>query len=52
MPPAASVWYVVLRHPLSYRVRELAFEQMNNAEYVEVEPEQRPYRIKEELFYL
>ncbi|XNM63455.1 hypothetical protein ACLK2H_21280 [Escherichia coli] len=37
---------------LSYRVRELAFEQMNNAEYVEVEPEQKTgHRIKEELFY-
>lgn len=37
---------------LSYRVRELAFEQMNNAEYVEVEPLQKTgHRIKEELFY-
>lgn len=37
---------------LSYRVRELAFEHMNNAEYVEVEPEQKTgHRIKEELFY-
>lgn len=37
---------------LSYRVRELAFEQMNNAEYIEVEPEQKTgHRIKEELFY-
>ena len=33
-------------------VRELAFEQMNNAEYVEGEPEQKTgHRIKEELFY-
>ncbi|MGL5990900.1 MAG: ATP-dependent RNA helicase RhlB [Plesiomonas sp.] len=37
---------------LSYRVRELAFEYMHNAEYVEVEPEQKTgHRIKEELFY-
>lgn len=37
---------------LSYRVRELAFEHMHNAEYVEVEPEQKTgHRIKEELFY-
>lgn len=37
---------------LSHRVRELAFEDMHNAEYVEVEPLQRTgHRIKEELFY-
>lgn len=36
----------------SYRVRELAFEQMNNVEYIEVESEQKTgYRIKEEFFY-
>lgn len=37
---------------LSYKVRELAFEDMNNPEYVEIEPLQRTgHRIKEELFY-
>ncbi|WP_273398303.1 ATP-dependent RNA helicase RhlB [Actinobacillus porcinus] len=37
---------------LSYKVRELAFEDMNDPEYVEVEPLQRTgHRIKEELFY-
>lgn len=37
---------------LSPRVRELAYEDMNNASYVEIEPLQRTgYRIKEELFY-
>ncbi|MGR3808815.1 ATP-dependent RNA helicase RhlB [Pasteurella testudinis DSM 23072] len=37
---------------LSFRVRELAFEDMNNAEYVEVEPLQKTgHRITEELFY-
>ncbi|WP_044469758.1 ATP-dependent RNA helicase RhlB [Mannheimia massilioguelmaensis] len=37
---------------LSYKVRELAFEDMNNPEYVEIEPRQKTgYRIKEELFY-
>lgn len=37
---------------LSYKVRELAFEDMNNPVYVEVEPAQRTgHRIKEELFY-
>ncbi|WP_443090828.1 ATP-dependent RNA helicase RhlB [Basfia succiniciproducens] len=37
---------------LSYKVRELAFEDMNDPEYVEVEPLQKTgHRIKEELFY-
>lgn len=37
---------------LSHKVRELAFEDMNEPEYVEVEPLQKTgHRIKEELFY-
>ncbi|HHW7506370.1 TPA: ATP-dependent RNA helicase RhlB [Mannheimia haemolytica] len=37
---------------LSAKVRELAYEDMNNAEYIEIEPLQRTgHRIKEELFY-
>lgn len=37
---------------LSPRVRELAYEDMNNVSYVEIEPLQRTgHRIKEELFY-
>lgn len=37
---------------LSYKVRELAFEDMNDPEYVEIEPLQKTgHRIKEELFY-
>lgn len=37
---------------LSYKVRELAFEDMNEAEYIEIEPRQKTgHRIKEELFY-
>jgi len=37
---------------LSYKVRELAFEDMNDPEYVEIAPEQKTGRqIKEELFY-
>lgn len=52
MPPAAQRLNMLFSATLSYRVRELAFEQMNNAEYVEVEPEQKTgHRIKEELFY-
>ncbi len=41
MPPAAQRLNMLFSATLSYRVRELAFEQMNNAEYVEVEPEQK-----------
>lgn len=37
---------------LSARVRELAYEDMHNAAYIEIEPLQRTgHRIKEELFY-
>ena len=37
---------------LSYKVRELAFEDMNDPEYIEIEPDQKTgHRIKEELFY-
>lgn len=37
---------------LSYKVRELAFEDMNAPEYIEIEPQQKTgHRIKEELFY-
>ncbi|MEG9482054.1 ATP-dependent RNA helicase RhlB [Mannheimia sp. HC-2023] len=37
---------------LSAKVRELAYEDMDNAEYIEIEPLQRTgHRIKEELFY-
>ena len=33
-------------------MRELAFEDMNDPEYIEIEPEQKTgHRIKEELFY-
>ena len=52
MPPVTQRLNMLFSATLSYRVRELAFEQMNNAEYVEVEPEQKTgHRIKEELFY-
>ena len=52
MPNAAERMNMLFSATLSYRVRELAFEQMNNPEYVEVEPEQKTgFSIKEELFY-
>lgn len=41
MPNAAERMNMLFSATLSYRVRELAFEQMNNPEYVEVEPEQK-----------
>lgn len=52
MPPPQSRLNMLFSATLSYRVRELAFEHMNNPEHVEVEPEQKTnHRIKEELFY-
>ncbi len=52
MPPANERMNLLFSATLSYRVRELAFEQMNHAEYVEVEPLQKTgHRIREELFY-
>ncbi|AJI95720.1 ATP-dependent RNA helicase RhlB [Yersinia ruckeri] len=52
MPVVEKRLNMLFSATLSYRVRELAFEQMNNAEYVEVEPLQKTgHRIKEELFY-
>nr|WP_314268058.1 ATP-dependent RNA helicase RhlB [uncultured Moellerella sp.] len=52
MPAAGDRLNLLFSATLSYRVRELAFEQMNNPEYIEVEPLQKTgYRIKEELFY-
>ncbi|WP_145589490.1 ATP-dependent RNA helicase RhlB [Yersinia rochesterensis] len=52
MPSVDKRLNMLFSATLSYRVRELAFEQMNNAEYVEVEPLQKTgHRIQEELFY-
>ncbi len=52
MPAVEQRLNMLFSATLSYRVRELAFEHMNNAEYVEVEPLQKTgYRIQEELFY-
>ncbi|MGL4860442.1 MAG: ATP-dependent RNA helicase RhlB [Enterobacteriaceae bacterium] len=52
MPPASQRLNMLFSATLSYRVRELAFEYMNNADYVEVEPSQKTgHRIQEEMFY-
>ncbi|MGR6981939.1 ATP-dependent RNA helicase RhlB [Testudinibacter sp. P27/CKL/0425] len=51
-PPVQQRLTLLFSATLSFRVRELAFEDMNNAEYVEVEPLQKTgHRITEELFY-
>ena len=52
MPPATERLNMLFSATLSYRVKELAFENMNNAESIEIEPEQKTgHRIQEELFY-
>lgn len=52
MPPTAQRLNLLFSATLSYRVRELAFEHMNDPTYIEIEPEQKTgHRIREELFY-
>lgn len=51
-PPPESRLTMLFSATLSYKVRELAFEDMNDPEYIEIEPLQKTgHRIKEELFY-
>ncbi|WP_439241259.1 ATP-dependent RNA helicase RhlB [Lonepinella sp. BR2474] len=51
-PSASQRLTMLFSATLSYKVRELAFEDMNDPEYVEIEPLQKTgHRIKEELFY-
>lgn len=51
-PPPNQRLTMLFSATLSYKVRELAFEYMNDPKYIEVEPKQKiGYRIKEELFY-
>lgn len=51
-PPPQERLTMLFSATLSYKVRELAFEDMNEPEYIEVEPLQKTgHRIKEELFY-
>mgnify|MGYP000754525170 FL=1 len=52
MPPATERLNMLFSATLSFRVKELAFEHMNEPESVEVAPEQKTNsRITEELFY-
>ncbi|MCC5854207.1 MAG: ATP-dependent RNA helicase RhlB [Idiomarina sp.] len=52
MPAAEERLNLLFSATLSFRVRELAYEQMNDPTSVEIEPEQMTgARISEELFY-
>lgn len=52
MPAPTDRLSMLFSATLSYRVKELAFEHMNNPESVAIEPDQKTgHRIKEELFY-
>ena len=52
MPPATERLSMLFSATLSFRVKELAFDHMNDPESVEVAPEQKTnIRISEELFY-
>lgn len=52
MPSVEKRLNMLFSAKLSYRVRELSFEQMNHPEYIEVEPLQKTgAQIQEELFY-
>ncbi len=52
MPPATERLSMLFSATLSFRVKELAFEHMNEPTSVEVAPEQKTNtRISEELFY-
>ncbi|MDO4625985.1 MAG: ATP-dependent RNA helicase RhlB [Pasteurellaceae bacterium] len=51
-PPPTERLTLLFSATLSYKVRELAFEDMNEPEYIEIEPLQKTgHRIQEELFY-
>lgn len=52
MPPATQRLSMLFSATLSFRVKELAFEHMNDPVSVEIEPDQKTnVRISEELFY-
>ncbi len=52
MPPATERLSLLFSATLSYKVQELAFEQMNQPTHIHIAPEQMTgSRISEELFY-
>ncbi len=52
MPPSEKRLNLIFSATMSYKVKELAFEHMNDPTHVQAEPEQMTgHRIQEELFY-
>ena len=52
MPQATDRLNMLFSATLSYKVRELAYDNMNEPEHIEIEPEQKTsVNIKEEIFY-
>lgn len=52
MPPGNERLNLIFSATMSYKVKELAFEHMNEPVHVQAEPEQMTgHRIQEELFY-
>jgi len=52
MPAASERLNMLFSATLSYKVRELAYDNMNEPEHIEIEPEQKTsVNIKEEIFY-
>lgn len=52
MPKPQNRFTMLFSATLSHSIRELAFEHMNEPEYIEVEPEQKiAHHIEEELFF-
>ena len=52
MPPANERLSLLFSATLSYKVQELAFEQMNEPEHIHIAPDQMTAsRVSEELFY-
>lgn len=51
-PPPSRRLTMLFSATLSFKVRELAFEDMNNPQYIEIEPSHKTAdTVKEELFY-
>ena len=52
MPPATERLNMLFSATLSYKVRELAYDNMNEPEHIEIAPEQKTStNVKEEIFY-
>jgi len=52
MPPATKRLNMLFSATLSFKVRELAYDNMNDPEHIEIEPTQKTsVNVKEEIFY-